>query len=162
MEMHHAKGFTLVETSIVLGIMSILAVSGLACLDFGGADLVIAQEDLRGSIQQAFFLARARGSNVVVTLGNPGMPDVLPVMLPRTVKWGKPTGIPVPPGMDEPKKAGLKGEAHPRITITPRHTATASAWFVNNGKEAICMRLSGKGHLQMLRWRRSTRRWSLV
>jgi prepilin-type N-terminal cleavage/methylation domain-containing protein len=157
-----AKGFTLVETSLVLGILSILALVGLASLDFGSVDLVMAQEDLRGGIQQAFQLARARGSNVVVTLGDPGMPDVMPVKLPKTVKWGKPADIPVPPGMEEPKKADTTGEAHPRITITPRHTATASAWFVHNGKEAVCMRLSGRGHLQMLRWHRSTHRWSLA
>jgi len=157
-----SNGFSLAETSVVLGILGILAVAGTACIDFGSVELAVAQEDLRGGIQQAFHLARAKGQDVIVTLGDPGTPGILPVNLPKKVKWGKPDNIPVPPGMDEPKKAGSTGEAHPKITITPRHTATASAWFVNDGREALCMRLSGKGHLQMLRWRRSTRRWSLV
>jgi len=100
--------------------------------------------------------------NVVVTVGDPAMKGILAVNLPRTVHWGKPASIPVPPGMDEPKKAATTGQAHSSITVTPRHTATASAWFLNNGNEVICMRLSGEGHLQMLRWRRSTGRWCLV
>jgi len=156
------RGYTLIETTTVLGILGVLSVAAFSTLDFGSADLMAVQEDLRGSLQQAFHLARARGSDVVVAVGDPGMRDVLPVTLPRTVKWGKPSNIPVPPGMAEPKKAATTGEAHPRITVTPRHTATASAWFLNNGRDVICMRLSGNGHLQMLRWRHSTRTWGLV
>jgi hypothetical protein len=59
------------------------------------------------------------------------------------------------------KRARETGQAHARITVTPRHTATASAWFVNNGRDVICMRVSGRGHIQVLRWRKSTRKWSL-
>jgi prepilin-type N-terminal cleavage/methylation domain-containing protein len=158
-----AHGFSLMETSVVLGIIGILSLMGLSHLDFGNADLVSIQEELRGSILQAFHLARARGANVVVALGDTSAAkDVLPIYLPRTIKWGKPKGIPMPPGMEEPKVAGITGQAHPRITVTPRHTATASAWFLNNGREVLYMRLSGKGHLQLMRWRAGSRRWSLV
>jgi len=156
------QGYSLTEMSCVLGILGILAVASLSSLDFGSLDLLAVQEDLRGSIHQAFHLARAQGTDVIVALGDPSAKGVLPVNLPRTVQWGKPAGIPVPPGMDEPVKAATTGQAHLRITITPRHTATASAWFLNNGKEVLCMRLSGQGHLQLLRWRRSTKRWCLV
>lgn len=67
----------------------------------------------------------------------------------------------MPPGMAPTKRAGATGQAHARITVTPRHTATASAWFVNNGKDVVCMRVSGHGHIQILRWHKSTGKWSL-
>lgn len=162
MRHRHMHGFSLVETSLALGVISILSVVGIGSLDFGSADLTVAQEELRGSIHQAFELARSRGKDVVVALGEPTSPDILPVRVSSRVHWGKPENVPVPPGMDEPKRAAKKGEAHARITVTPRHTATASAWFMHDGRNVLCMRLSGKGHLQMLRWCRRTGRWSLV
>lgn len=149
------------ETALAMAIVSILAAVGVSMLDFGSNDLTTVQYEFQATLHHAFTLARAQGSDVIVALGDPKAPGIMPVKLPARVKWGKPSFIPTPPGMDEPKKAGKTGMAHARITITPRHTATASAWFVNDGREAVCMRVSGRGHIQVLRWRRSTRKWSL-
>lgn len=156
-----SSGYSTVETALAMGIVSVLAAVGVAMADFGGQELTTVQQEFQGSLYEAFSLARAQGKNVIVALGDPKMPGIIPVRLPPKVKWGKPGFIPTPPGMDEPRRAGILGSAHPRITVTPRHTATACAWFVNDGREAVCMRVSGHGHIQVLRWRRSTRKWSL-
>ena len=144
-----------------MGIVGVLAAIGVSVADFGGQDLATVQAEFQASLFEAFALARAQGRPVVVALGDPKIPGIIPVRLPPRVKWGKPAFIPTPKGMEEPRQAGRTGSAHPRITVTPRHTATACAWFVNDGREAICMRLSGHGHIQVLRWHRSTRKWSL-
>jgi hypothetical protein len=107
------------------------------------------------------LLARSQGRDVIVSLGEPNAPGTLPVRLPPHVKWGKPPEVPLPPGMAAPIRAGVTGMAHRRITVTPRRTATASAWFVNDGRDVVCMRVSGHGHIQVLRWHRSTQKWSL-
>jgi hypothetical protein len=155
------EGYSTVETALSLSIAGILACAGVSLMDFGSQDLTVVQQEFEASLHQAFHLARAQGKDVIVTLGDPKTPGIVPVRLPVNVKWGKPSFIPTPPGMDEPKRAPITGSAHPRITVTPRHTATACAWFVNDGKEAVCMRVSGHGHIQVLRWRRSTKKWSL-
>ena len=154
-------GYTAVETSIALGIAGILATAAVSTADLGSQDLTVVQNEFRASLFEAFSLARAQGRSVVVALGDPSAPGIVPIYLPPRVKWGKPAFIPTPPGMDEPVQAGTTGSAHPRITVTPRHTATACAWFVNDGKEAVCMRLSGQGHIQVLRWSRTTKTWGL-
>jgi hypothetical protein len=33
---------------------------------------------------------------------------------------------------------------------------------LNDGREALCMRLSGQGKLQVLRWRRDLQKWTRV
>ncbi len=155
------QGFTLLETVVTLGIAGVLTLAGLATVDLrGGVDLAMAQQELRGCLDQAFVLARASGRNVtLVPAGEGGGPGVIPVLLPRQVKWGKPAAIPLPPGMDAPKGADRTGEAHRRITVTPRRTVTASAWFLNNGTDALCFRLNGHGRLQVLRFRAAQHRW---
>ncbi|MBI4911988.1 MAG: hypothetical protein HY823_04565 [Acidobacteria bacterium] len=156
-------GFTTVETLVTLGIAGILGLAGLSLLDLGSVDLLVAQQDLQGCLEQAVFQARAMGRPVTVApAGEGGGPGIIPVRLPRKVSWGKPPRIPMPPGMDPTVRAASAGEAHPRITITPRRTATASAWFLNDGREAVCFRLSGHGHLQVLRYRLRSLRWERV
>lgn len=155
------RGYSLVECSIVMGILGIIAALGVSTLDFGRHELTTVQQEIQASLHQAFHLAWARGRDVTVALGDPGAPDIIPVRLPARVKWGKPAHVPAPPGMAEPVRAGITGAAHPRITVTPRHTATASAWFLNDGRDVVCMRVSGHGHIQVLRWRARTRAWSL-
>jgi hypothetical protein len=61
--------------------------------------------------------------------------------------------------MADPAKADTQGEAHRTITVTPRHTATASCWFLNDGEDVLCMRLSNRGRVRMLRWRAGNLRW---
>ncbi len=157
------RGVTLMETSIVMGIAGILGSLALGMTRAPRIELTVVQQEIPAAVMQAMHLARARGTNVVVALGQPALgPEVLPVQLPRQVKWGKPSQVPLPPGMDEPTVAGTTGEAHARVTVTPRHTATATTWFLNDGTDALCMRLSGKGHLQLLRWRASRKCWTRV
>lgn len=155
-------GFTTVEVSVVTGIVGILTALGLGMLDMEGLALTSVQEDLRGSIQHALILAHAQGRNVTVALGEEKQVDILPVTLPTKVKWGKPDTIPLPKGVPEPKVATQTGQAHARITVSPGHTATASLWFLNDGRDALCMRLSDRGHLQLLRWNHRERRWRLL
>jgi hypothetical protein len=144
-----------------MGITAILGVVGMLQLDSGSLELSAAHQEVRGSLEQAFSLARARGSNVTVALGRAGAAaEHLPVQLGRKVKLGKPAHIPLPPGMEAPSVAAQTGEAHALMTVTPRHTALAGAWFLNNGRDALCMRLSGQGRLTVLRYRASQKKWT--
>jgi len=157
------QGVSLLELTVSLALAALVALAGSALLDSCGMELSAAHHEIRGSLDQAFILARARGRNVTVALGRAtGAGEHLPVELSRKVKWGKPAHIPLPPGMDMPKVAAQSGEAHAILTVTPRHTALASTWFLNDGREALCMRLSGKGQLQVLRWKRELKAWARV
>jgi hypothetical protein len=148
-----------VETIVALAIAGSLAVAGLALADPIGVELNVACNELQGCLEQAFHQARAQGRSVTIAPASVGGPNIIPVYLPRRVKWGKLPKTPMPPGMDETVKAAQTGEAHPKITVTPRHTVTASAWFLNDGRESLCFRLSGQGHLQILRYRVRSHRW---
>jgi type II secretory pathway pseudopilin PulG len=157
------SGTSLLELTVVMAIAAILTAVGALCLDSGSTELTAAHQEIVGSLYQAFALARARGTNVTVALGKAtGAGEHLPVELGRKVKWGMPSTIPLPPDMDAPLVAAKTGEAHPIISVTPRHTTLASAWFLNDGQEALCMRLSGQGHLQVLRYRRDLKKWTRV
>lgn len=156
-------GVTLVETSVVLGIVGFLSVAGLSLTQSPRMDLTAIQMELPATVHQAKVLARASGRNITVALGQPKLgPDILPVRMSHRVKWGKPAGIPLPKGMNDPVKADQTGEAHAKVTITPRLTATAATWFLNDGRDALCMRLSGQGRLQLLRWQASRKAWVRV
>jgi hypothetical protein len=157
------RGTSLLELTVVMAVTAILGAASALCLDCGSTELTSAHQEIVGSLHQAFTLARARGTDVKVALGKAsGVGEHLPVELGPKVKWGKPDAIPLPPDMDTPVVAAKTGEAHPIITVTPRHTTLASAWFLNDGQEALCMRLSGQGHLQVLRWRRDLKKWTRV
>lgn len=153
------RGFTSVETAVVLGIVGLLAAAGLAMIDFRGLELGVAQRELQGCLHQAFVLARAQGRSVTLAPAGQGGPGVIPVRLPGRVKWGKPASIPLPRGMEDPVRADTTGEAHRQITITPRLTATSTAWFFNDGRDALCFRMSGHGRVTILRYRAAVRRW---
>ncbi|MFN7957404.1 MAG: hypothetical protein U0P46_03620 [Holophagaceae bacterium] len=157
------RGTSLLELTVALAVAAMLAAVGLSQIDTGPAQLTAAHQEICGSLDQAFNLARARGTNVTVALGKAsGAGEHLSVQVGPKVRWGKPDSIPLPPGMDAPVVAARTGEAHPIITVTPRRTALASTWFLNDGKNALCMRLSGKGHIQVLRWRRDLLKWTRV
>lgn len=153
------RGFTLVESLVVMSLLGILAAAGGSVLGLRGADLSLAQTELEGSLHQAFVLARARGTNVTLALKDENSPDVLPLRLPRRVKWGKPAHVPLPPGVEPPRRADREGESLPRIIVTPRHTAVAALWFLNDGRDALCLRLNGRGQSLLYRWRHSRGRW---
>lgn len=155
------RGTSLLELTVAMAMAAILAAVGLSQIDTGPAQLAAAHQEIRGSLDEAFNLARARGTNVTVALGKAtGAGEHLPVQLGPKVRWGKPDSIPLPPDMDAPVVAGRTGEAHPIITVTPRRTALASTWFLNDGRNALCMRLSGRGHVQVLQWHRDLRTWT--
>jgi hypothetical protein len=156
-------GTSLLELTVVLALAAILTATACLYLDTGSVELAAAHQEIVGSLHEAFSLARARGTNVTVALGKAtGAGEHLPVQLGSKVKWGKPDAIPLPPDLDAPLVAAKTGEAHPIISVTPRHTTLASTWFLNDGKEALCMRLSGKGHLQVLRYRQDLKKWTRV
>ena len=157
---HSQRGTSLLDVTVSMAVAAVMTGVCLAQWDTGSAELAVAHHEIRGGLEQAFSLARARGTNVTVALGQAsGAGEHLRVQLSRRIKWGKPADIPLPPDMDTPVAAARAGEAHPILTVTPRHTALASAWFLNDGREALCMRLSGQGKLQVLRWRRDRRKW---
>jgi len=157
------RGTSLLELTLAMSVAAILTATAAFSFDGGGTELTVAHQEIVGSLHQAFVLARARGTNVDVALGKAtGAGEHLAVELGRRVKWGKPDSIPLPPDMDAPLVAAQTGEAHPIISVTPRHTTLASVWFLNDGQEALCMRLSGKGHLQVLRYRRDLKKWTRV
>ena len=157
------QGSSLLELTVAMAVAAILGIVATLGFDSGGTELTAAHQEIVGSLDQAFTLARARGTNVTVALGQAsGAGEHLPVQLTRKVKWGKPDHIPLPPDMDAPVVAAKTGEAHPIITVTPRRTTLASVWFLNDGQEALCMRLSGKGHLYVLRWRKDLKAWKRV
>ena len=114
------------------------------------------QHELRRSVELAFTLARAHGKNVVLTPTQSRERGQLSLRLPKTVRWGKPTHIPLPKEMSG---TGWN-EAKPRsITVTPQRKATANVWFLNDGCGALCMKLSLLGEVEMLRYRSLIKRW---
>jgi len=167
-----AAGFSLVELALAIGLAALLGGLGAALAPQGNPGLAAAGGELRAAVEQAFLLARARSGPVRLALGGhtpacartcagPGDGlEVLPLVLPRGVRWGVPDpGMPMPEGMARPRQAHLTGAAHPCISVTPRRTALAGVWFLTDGRDAVCLRLAGTGELQLLRWRRRTRQW---
>ncbi len=151
-------GFTLLESVVTLAAAGALAL-GLCTVDLDRQGLSAVQSELRMTLDQAFILAHHKGQSVRVMAKSDGAPDVLPLQLPKKVRWGLLPGVPLPKGMDDPKVADQSGEAHAAITVTPRHTATATTWFLNDGRDVVCMRLSGQGRMTLLRWKRDDRKW---
>ncbi|MGA2080030.1 MAG: hypothetical protein ABSH53_05380 [Holophaga sp.] len=154
------EGQTLLELVLALGLAGLA--SGLAgmAVPCGGPALAAVQGEMRASVEHAFLLARARGRPVRVVLKRgDGDGDLPPLTLPRGVRWGLHPDVPLPRGMEDTLHAHLTGVAHPRITVTPGRTAQANAWFLTDGRDALCLRLSDTGHLTLLRWRRRTGQW---
>ena len=155
-------GTSLVETSLVLALVGLLVLLGLGRLGSGSQGLTAVEGELRGCLEQALLRAQAQGCGLQVALQGPGG-SLAPLRLPRGVRWGLPArGIPIPPGMDPPVRAHLTGAAHAQVPITPRHTALASVWFLTDGQDALCLRLSNHGHVQLLRWRHQRQHWFTI
>jgi hypothetical protein len=163
------SGFGLLELMLVLGLLGIMGALGGLSPALGSPALNAVQGELRACLEQAFLLARARGCRVRVALGGHdpacrgrpgGCGEVLPLTLPPGVRWGMPhPAIPLPSGMERTRQAHLTGQAHPCVSVSPGRTAEASAWFLTDGRDAVCLRLSPHGQLTLLRWRHRLRRW---
>lgn len=152
-------GMSLMELLAALGIAGTLGLGGYSAFRLPTPGLTVASREIEDSLDQAFALARASGQPVEVSASRAEGIGHLPVSLPRTVAWGLPEGIPLPPGMDATVSAASEGEAHPVITVTPRHTATATVWFLHAAGDALCIRVNNHGRVSVLRWRASRGRW---
>jgi hypothetical protein len=171
-----------VETVLVLGLAGVLAgFAGLA--PGGGSALTAVQGELRASVEQDLLLARALGRPVraapggkgqegaregaqeraheSVWSGDDGLPALaVPLTLPKGVRWGLPDpAVPLPAGMAGTLRAHRTGAAHPADVLAPGGSAEAGTWFLTDGRDAVCLRLSGRGRITLLRWRRRTGRW---
>lgn len=167
--MKAASGFSLPELCLALGLIALLGALAGAALPPAGPALDILQGELRASLEQAFLRARARGAPVRVALNGPvpacrgrhrDAAHVMALSLPRGVRWGLPrAGFPLPPGMQPTLRAHLTGQAHPCITVSPARSAEASTWFLTDGRDAVCLRVSPFGKITLLRWRRRLGHW---
>jgi hypothetical protein len=167
-------GTSLLELTLVLGLAALLGWLGAGFPRRGHAGLAAAQGELRASVEQAFLLARARGTVVVVALsghsagcaglhprGEHGV--VPPLTLPRGVRWGIPDpSVPPPPGAGDTLQAHRTGQAHACITVTPDRSAEANAWYLSDGEDAVYLGLSDRGRITLLRWRHHLRQWRSI
>lgn len=163
-------GVSLLETLLVLALIGLLGALHAAPTRPGHAGLDTAQAELRACVEQAFLLARARGGPVALALEahtpgcrvrhGPGCAELPPLILPRGVRWGLPAaGAPLPAGVEATPLTRSAGRAHPCVTLTPRRTAEAGAWYLTDGRDAVYLGLSDHGRITMLRWRQGQRRW---
>lgn len=156
---HRQRGMSILELITATGIVGALGLSAFSSFRFQGPALSVAAQEIQGSLDEAFAQARASGSPVEVSATATRGLGHLPVSLPRSIHWGLPNGIPLPPHMDPTTRAASNGEAHATITVTPRHTATATVWFLNDGADALCVRVNGHGRTTLLRWRANRQHW---
>jgi hypothetical protein len=155
----------MVEMMLALGLAGILGAMAWSVPPAGNPALTAVQGELRAAVEQAILRARARDQPVRLALGTGkgGPGDTPPLVLPRGVRWGLPDPtVPLPPGMADAARARWMGAAHDAILVTPRGTAEANVWFLTDGRDAVCLRLSGQGALTQLRWRRRTGQWQAV
>lgn len=153
------RGVSLIEMLTATGIAGALGLGAFGSFGVRGPALTVAAQELQGSLDEAFAQARASGQPVEVSATATRGVGHLPVSLPRSIQWGLPSGIPLPPHMEATTRVAARGEAHPAITVTPRHTATATAWFLNDGSDVLCLRINGHGRRTLLRWRAARHRW---
>ena len=153
------RGMSVIEMLAATSIAGALGLAGLGGFSLPSPALSVASQEIQGSLDQAFCLAQASGQSVEVSASRTKDLGHLPVSLPRTLHWGLPAGVPLPSGEDPGTRAAATGEAHATITVTPRHTATATVWFLNDGEDALCIRVNDCGRVATLRWRASRHRW---
>ena len=72
------------------------------------------------------------------------------VRLPRGVRWGCPSAIPLPPRLEA---TGWEGGKPRPITVTPEHRAAANVWFLHHGRQALCLCLELGGGVILFRYR---------
>ncbi len=159
--MSRQRGYSLAEMLVAAGIAGVLALAGLGIADLDGPDLSAAQVELSGSLDQAMNLAYHSGQNATVSMSQDRGLGHVPVHLSKRIRWGKPASVPMPPGVDAVKTA-TAGESMPRITVTPRHTALAATWFLNDGRDVLYLRVNGQERVVMMRWKHELKKWVRV
>ena len=114
------------------------------------APLRAAQTELRRSLHLAFRLASLHRRTVVLEPFHKATSGHLALRLPRGVRWGRPTSIPLPPSLAD--SALLDGRPRP-ITVLPQQRASTNVWFLHHGRQALCLRLDLSGAVELLRYR---------
>ncbi len=112
------------------------------------------RDELSRSVQMAFALARRTGRPVALALAPQSRRCLHPRLAPGT-RIGKPTGVPAPKGMLDPRWA----ERPTALMVSPWQTATEGMWFLTDRKGALCMHLTAQGGLRFLRYQREQRSW---
>lgn len=122
------------------------------------SDLRETARELRRTLETGFRLAERTGSFVVIEPEPRRGRGRLAPLLPKSFAWGKPARVPLPP-----RTLDVRWVEAPRsFTLTPWRTATAGMWFLRDGSRALCVSLSAKGDVKVLRFRPLLRRWTEV
>jgi hypothetical protein len=118
--------------------------------------------EVKQTLDVAFRLAARTNGFVVVEpeppTGTGRRRGRIAPLVPKSLAWGKPARVPLPPRTLDARWA----EAPKSFTLTPWHTATEGMWFLNDGRRALCVKLSAKGDVKVLRFRPLLRRWTEV
>jgi hypothetical protein len=116
-----------------------------------------AQAELHRSLHLAFGLASAHQRIVILEPSRKASEGRLTVRLPEGVRWGRPSGIPLPPSLSG---SGWQGGRPRPITVMPQRRAAANVWFLHHGRETLCLRLGLSGSVELLRYRPLLRTWT--
>jgi hypothetical protein len=109
-----------------------------------------AQAELRRSLHLAFRLAATHRRTVVLEPCRDATEGRISVRLPEGVLWGRPAATPLPPSL---AGSGWRGDCPRPITVMPQRRASANVWFLQHGREALCLRLDLSGAVELLRYR---------
>lgn len=103
-------------------------------------------QSLRQSVGLAFRLSRRSGRPVGLALQ--ARPGCLVPRLPRHTGLGLPEGVPPPEGMLDVRWVR---EVNP-LRVSPWATATEGMWFFRDPRGPLCMHLTARGGLHLLRY----------
>jgi len=109
-----------------------------------------ARVELCRSLQLAFRLATTQCRAVVLEPRGRAPEGRIPITLPEGVCWGRPTGIPLPPSLED---SGWRGGRPRPITVMPHRRAATNVWFLHHGRQTLCLRLELSGSVELLRYR---------
>lgn len=117
-----------------------------------------AAREIQRTLETGFRLAERTGGFIVMEPEPRRGRGRLAPLLPESFAWGKPPRVPLPPRILDARWA----DAPRSFTLTPWRTATAGMWFLREGSRALCVSVSAKGEVKVLRFRPLLRRWMEV
>ena len=117
-----------------------------------------ARQELQRTLKLAFRLASTHRCPVTLEPGPTQGRGRIGMNLPEGVRWGRPTAVPLPPSLVG--TGWRSGAPHP-ITVMPHRRAMANVWFLHHGQEALCLRLSLTGAVEILRYRPRIGSWTV-